>query len=121
MPKALIPMSVSGIKKYTHPCALLFGLTTGMSFGKMVLFQAKSDDLLSASSSPYSGCCTAESFLCVHLKDLIVQKSWILPILIKCIVPMPVFILITQLMIHVCVLPLALSMVMFSKKRTDVI
>ncbi|KAK9394575.1 COX6B1: Cytochrome c oxidase subunit [Crotalus adamanteus] len=48
MPKALIPMSVSGIKQYTHPCALLFGLTTGMNFGKMAVFQAKSDGLLSA-------------------------------------------------------------------------
>ncbi|KAK9394576.1 hypothetical protein NXF25_015104, partial [Crotalus adamanteus] len=48
MPKALIPMSVSSIKKYTHPCALLFGLTTGMNFGKMAVFQAKSDGLLSA-------------------------------------------------------------------------
>ncbi|KAK9394557.1 hypothetical protein NXF25_015085, partial [Crotalus adamanteus] len=63
MPKALIPISVSGINKYTHPCALLLGLTAGMNFREMAVFQAKSDSLLSASSSSFSGCCTAESFL----------------------------------------------------------
>ncbi|KAK9394563.1 hypothetical protein NXF25_015091, partial [Crotalus adamanteus] len=48
MPKALISMSARGINNYTHRCALLFRLTTGMNFGEMAVFQAKSDDLLSA-------------------------------------------------------------------------
>lgn len=89
---------------------------------------------LSASRSPTQEVALLSPFRVVHLKDCLKwllsasapesfnsTKSWILPILIKCIIPMPVFILLTLLMTHEFVLPHALSIVTFSKNGTGVI